>query len=109
MLKEYALTFIDVPAKIEVKYNNVTLFERELKVIEGWSFTILCSVTSNPTSRYSWFGPVDGDGEVLFIQNMRTNMNRSITCRADNTMVDSVGKSVIGETHVTFSLDVLCK
>ncbi|XP_052215140.1 neural cell adhesion molecule 2-like [Dreissena polymorpha] len=101
------LDILYVPANIEVKYNNVTLFERELKVIEGWSFTILCSVTSNPTSRYSWFGPVDGDGEVLFIQNMRTNMNRSVTCRADNTMVDSVGKSVIGETHVTFSLDVL--
>ncbi|KAH3769862.1 hypothetical protein DPMN_171143 [Dreissena polymorpha] len=68
------------PATIEVKYNNVTPIENTFKIIEGWSFTILCSASSNPAPRYSWFGPAAGEGNVLIIRNDETV---ELLCDAD--------------------------
>ncbi|XP_052233079.1 synaptogenesis protein syg-2-like [Dreissena polymorpha] len=34
-------------------------------------------------------------------------MERNVTCKAENTMIDSVGRSVVGTTLVTVSMEVL--
>ncbi|XP_052217144.1 uncharacterized protein LOC127835014 [Dreissena polymorpha] len=106
----YSFANLDIlygPATIEVKYNNVTPIENTFKVLEGWSFTILCSASSNPAPRYSWFGPVAGEGNVLIIRNVRTDMNRNVTCKVDNNMVDSMGKIFVGNSRATVSMEVL--
>ena len=90
-------------------YNNVTPIENEFKVIEGWSFKILCSASSNPAPRYTWSGHVAQQGDALIIRNVRTDIERNVTCKAENTMTDSVGKSVVGTTLVTVSMEVLCE
>ncbi|KAH3690938.1 hypothetical protein DPMN_192762, partial [Dreissena polymorpha] len=68
---------VGLPRKEATKYNNVTTIEHEFKVIEEWSFTIVCSSSSNPASRYSWFGPFTGEREVLSKRNVRTDKNRN--------------------------------
>ncbi|KAH3771380.1 hypothetical protein DPMN_172696 [Dreissena polymorpha] len=47
-----------------LRYNNLTPIEYEFKVIEGSSFTILCSANK---------------GDVLTIRNVRTDMERNVT------------------------------
>ncbi|XP_052216904.1 synaptogenesis protein syg-2-like isoform X2 [Dreissena polymorpha] len=106
----YSFANLDIlygPEIIALRYNNVTPIENVFKVIEGWSFTILCSARSNPASRYSWFGPVTGEGEVLNIQNVTSDMYKNVTCKAENTMVDSMGKYVSGNARVTVLMEVL--
>ncbi|KAH3813700.1 hypothetical protein DPMN_142166 [Dreissena polymorpha] len=106
----YSFANLDIlygPEIIALRYNNVTPIENVFKVIEGWSFTILCSARSNPASRYSWFGPVTGEGVVLSIQNVTSDMYTNVTCKAENTMVDSMGKYVSGNARVTVLMEVL--
>ncbi|XP_052214574.1 protein turtle-like [Dreissena polymorpha] len=95
------------PASIALKYNNVTSIGHALPVIKGWSFTLLCSAISNPAPRYAWSGPVDQEGDVLIIRNVTNDTNRNVTCRAENTMVDSVGKRVIGTAQVAVLIELL--
>ncbi|XP_052216896.1 uncharacterized protein LOC127834857 isoform X4 [Dreissena polymorpha] len=95
------------PSTIALMYNNVTPIKNEFKVIEGWSFKILCSASSNPAPRYTWSGHVAQQGNALIIRNVRTDIERNVTCKAENTMTDSGGKSVVGTTLVTVSMEVL--
>ncbi|XP_052216900.1 uncharacterized protein LOC127834857 isoform X8 [Dreissena polymorpha] len=97
------------PSTIALMYNNVTPIKNEFKVIEGWSFKILCSASSNPAPRYTWSGHVAQQGNALIIRNVRTDIERNVTCKAENTMTDSGGKSVVGTTLVTVSMEVLSK
>ncbi|KAH3811812.1 hypothetical protein DPMN_140227 [Dreissena polymorpha] len=106
----YSFANLDIlygPSTIALMYNNVTPIENKFKVIEGWSFKILCSASSNPAPRYTWSGHVAQQGDALIIRNVRTDIERNVTCKAENTMTDSVGKSVVGTTLVTVSMDVL--
>ncbi|KAH3811817.1 hypothetical protein DPMN_140232 [Dreissena polymorpha] len=106
----YSFANLDIlygPETIALMYNNVTPIENEFKVIEGWSFKILCSASSNPAPRYTWSGHVAQQGDALIIRNVRTDIERNVTCKAKNTMTDSVGKIVVGTTLVTVSMEVL--
>lgn len=94
---------------MSVSYNNVTIVDRLLKVIQGQSFTLRCFASSNPAISITWLGLSNQTGDILSIENVEKDIHNNITCLAVNTLVDSLGNSLTKSENFTLLIDVMCK